>query len=314
MKVVFLGTPEIAVPALEFFINKEDIEILAVITQPDKPAGRGQKLTAPPVKVLAEKHEIKVYQPISIKKDLDLIRTLKELKPDFFITIAFGQILSQEVLNIPRLGTINMHASLLPKYRGANPIQWVIINGDKVTGITTMLTDIGVDTGAILLKKEIEITENMDAVELAGIIAKTGPQLLYDTIIGLVNKTVTPIPQNNVEATHAPKLRKEDGKINWNESTQAIHNKVRGMIPWPSCYTSFKDAPIKILKTEILNNKEKMNTQSIGEITGIINNGIGVITGNGTVIVKTLQPSGKKAMDAAIWYNGARIQKGDKFI
>ncbi|MDD3014668.1 MAG: methionyl-tRNA formyltransferase [Candidatus Gastranaerophilales bacterium] len=313
MKIVFLGTPEIAVPSLEFFINKEDIELSAVVTQPDKPAGRGQKLTSPPVKILAEKQGIKVYQPDSIRKDQDLINILKELKPDLFITIAFGQILSQEILDIPKLGTVNMHASLLPKYRGANPIQQAIINGDKVTGITTMLTDIGIDTGAILLKKEINITENMDAIELAEVISKEAGPLLYKTIIGLKNKTITPVPQNHQESTHAPKLKKEDGKINWNVSAHTIHNKVRGMLPWPSCYTTFKDAPVKILKTEILKNKENMNMQGIGEIIGIINNGIGVITGNGIIIVKTLQPSGKKAMDATIWYHGARIQKDDKF-
>jgi len=313
MKIVFLGTPEIAVPALEYFINKKDIEVLAVVTQPDRPSGRGQKLTAPPVKLLAEKHEIKVYQPKSIRKDHELIKILKDLNPDVFITIAFGQILSQEILDIPKLGTINMHASLLPKYRGANPIQCAIIKGDKVTGITTMLTDIGIDTGAILLKKEIEIPENMDSVELAEIIANVCPDLLYETIIGLANKTIIPVPQNNAEATHAPKLKKEDGKINWNESAQTIHNKVRGMLPWPSCYTSFKDTPIKILKAEIINNKEKINNQSIGEIIGIIENGIGVITGNGIILVKTIQPAGKKAMDAAVWYNGARVKQGDKF-
>jgi methionyl-tRNA formyltransferase len=369
MKLVFLGTPEIAVPSLEFFINKEDIEVLAVVTQPDKPAGRGHKLTAPPVKVIAEQFGIKVYQPIFIRKDLELISILKELKPDFFITVAFGQILSQEILDIPKIGTINMHASLLPKYRGANPIQWAIINGDKVTGITTMLTDIGVDTGPMLLKKEIEITENMNAVELAEIISKTGPQLLYDSMTGLVNKTVIPIPQNHEEATHAPKLKKEDGKINWQDSALNIHNKVRGMKPFPGTYTFYKDDQIKILETaietrmqkksifsaslqiqlrpgppldqgcawtspfqgrerknpkfcknlnfsvpSIPNNKENIEKGEIGEILGIIDNNIRVLTGNGILLVKKLQPLCKKPVEGGCWCNGVRIQKRDKFI
>lgn len=316
MKIVFLGTPEIAVPSLEFFIKKEDIEVLAVVTQPDKPAGRGHKLVAPPVKVLAEKFGIKVYQPKSIRKDTELISILKELKPDFFITVAFGQILSQEVLDIPKIGTINMHASLLPKYRGANPIQWPIINGDKVTGITTMLTDIGVDTGDILIKKEIEITEDMDATELYEIISKAGPQILYDSMIGLVNKTVTPVPQNHEEATHARKIKKEDGRINWQNSAVKIHNQVRGMKPFPGTYTYFKDDLIKILDTAVEPTKDKeiVKSDNYGEILDRIDNNIRVQTGEDILIVKLLQPTCKKPVGAGCWCNGARIQKGDKFI
>jgi methionyl-tRNA formyltransferase len=313
MRIIFLGTPEIAVPSLNFFINKDDIEVLAVVTQPDRPSGRGHKLTASPVKVLAEEHGIKVYQPKSIKNDKDLIAVLKELKPDFFITAAFGQILSQEILDIPKHGTVNMHASLLPKYRGANPIQWAIINGEKVTGITTMLTDIGVDTGDMLLKKEIEITDTMTSIDLAEIISKEAPAILYETLIGLVNGTITPIPQNHNEATHAPKLSKCDGKINWNEPCEVIHNKVRGMKPFPGSFTCFKDDIVKIIETapDTEDNKIKMN--NIGEILGIINNGIRVTTGEGIIIVKKLQPTCKKPVDAGCWCNGIRIQQGDKF-
>jgi len=314
MKIIFLGTPEIAVPSLEFLINKEDIDIAAVITQPDRPAGRGHKLTPPPVKVLAERYGIKIYQPVSIRKDVELINLLKELKPDYFITVAFGQILSQEVLDIPKFGTINLHASLLPKYRGANPIQWAIINGEKVTGITTMLTDIGVDTGAMLIKKEIKIPENVTAPELSKIISQTGAQMLYESMIGFANKTITPVSQNNEEATHAPKLKKDDGRINWQDSAINIHNKVRGMKPFPGTYTFFGQDQVKILETEIQNNKENIENKNYGEILGIINNGIEVLTGKGTLIIKKLQPACKKPVCADCWCNGARIQKGDRFI
>ncbi len=314
MKIIYLGTPEIAVPSLEYFIMKDDVEVQAVITQPDKPAGRGHKVVPPPVKIMAKTKAIPVFQPKLIRKDEALINHLKELKPDAFIMVAFGQILSKELLDIPRLGTINLHSSLLPKYRGPNPIQWAIINGDKVTGITTMLSDVGVDTGPMLLKKEIEITENMDACELSDIMAHIGPEMLYQSMISLDNGTIIPVPQNDTEATYAPKLSKEDGKINWSESAETIHNKVRGMKPWPSTCTSFKEVVIKIIETQFdKENKEKVNPEDFGKIIGIINSGIGVITGNGTVIIRKLQPAGKKAIDAACWYNGARIQKGDKF-
>ncbi|EKE04553.1 MAG: hypothetical protein ACD_20C00051G0019 [uncultured bacterium] len=314
MKIVYLGTPEIAVPSLEYFIKRDDVEVLAVITQPDRPAGRGHKVIPPPVKIMAETNAIPVFQPRLIRKDEELINRLRQLKPDAFIMVAFGQILSKELLDIPRLGTINLHSSLLPKYRGANPIQWAIINGDKVTGITTMMSDVGVDTGPMLLKKEIEIPENMDACELSDIMAHIGPQMLYESMIRLDNGTVTPIPQNDAEATYASKLNKEDGKINWDESAEIIHNKVRGMKPWPATTTNFKECMIKIIETELeKDNKEKVNTENFGLIVGIIDSGIKVITGDGAIIIKKLQPAGKKVIDASCWYNGARVQKGDRF-
>ncbi|MEI7474188.1 MAG: methionyl-tRNA formyltransferase [bacterium] len=311
MKLVFFGTPEIAVPSLKCLIEKEDIDVVAVITQPDKPSGRGQKLTKSPVKIVAEENCITVYQPKLIRKDSDLLDILRELKPDIFITVAFGQILSQEVLDIPRLGTINLHASLLPKYRGANPIQWPIINGDKITGVTTMLTDIGVDTGDILLKEDIIITDEMTSEELYYKIAELGPDLLYKTVTGLNKGEITPIKQNNDESTHAPKLKKEDGKIDWAMSVRAIHNKIRGMQPWPSTYCEYKENIIKIIKSEIY--EENINNSEVGLIKAIINNGVVVSALEGDILIQQLQPQGKKAMDASSWANGARLQVGDKF-
>lgn len=314
MKIVYLGTPEIAVKPLEYLIAKDDIEVLAVITQPDKPAGRGKKVLPPPVKECAEKHNINVFQPRLIRKDENLISHLKELKPDAFITVAFGQILSKELLDIPRLGTINLHASLLPKYRGPNPIQWAVINGDCTTGITTMLSDEGIDTGPMLIKKEIELTDNMDAAQLAEIISEIGGEYLYESLTKLDKNEIIPEKQDDSIATYAPKLKKEDSRINWQESAQIIHNKVRGMKPWPGTSTTFNDYQIKITETEVLKDKININTKIAGEITGIINGGIAVSTGEGLILVKKLQPSGKKVMDAASWYNGARVQQGEKFL
>lgn len=313
MKIIFLGTPEIAVPSLEFFIKNDNYQVLGVITQPDRPCGRGHKSACSPVKTVAEKNNIQVFQPNTIRKEPHLIERIRQMQPDFLITVAFGQILSQEILDIPKYGTINMHASLLPKYRGANPIQWAIINGDKITGITTMLTDIGVDTGAMLLKKEIKITQDMTSCELAEIIAKEAPVILDETLVGIVNGSIKPIPQNDNEATHAPKLTKLDGKINWDEPPEVIHNKVRGMKPFPASYTLFRDDIVKIIETEIDVEYNTDSNKINGEILGIINNAIRVKTEKGTIIVKKLQPTCKKPVEAGCWCNGIRIQQGDKF-
>lgn len=316
MKVVFLGTPQIAVPSLEYLINKSDIEILAVVTQPDKPAGRGKCLTCSFVKQAAESVGIPVFCPKSIRKDEELIQKLKDLEPDFFITFAFGQILSQEVIDIPKFGTINLHASLLPKYRGANPIQAPIINGDKVTGVTTMLTEIGIDTGAIVIAKEIEITENMDSCELTKIIADISPDVIYRSIKGLYDGTITPVVQNHEEATHAPKVTKDDGILDWSESAINIHNKVRGYKPWPSAFAYVNGVCVKITETRLNKieiDKEKINFENYGEIIGKIKTGINVLTGDGVITVTKVQPACKKEMPALSWYNGARLPEGTKF-
>ena len=311
MKIIFFGTPQIAVLSLEYLIKTSDIEVIAVITQPDKPCGRGKCVSSSPIKLVALENNIPVYQPTSIRKDAELIKTLKELEPDFFITFAFGQILSQEVLDLPKFGTINLHASLLPKYRGANPVQAPIINGDNFTGITTMLTEIGVDTGPIVLQKVIEITENMDAVELTEIISRLSPDLIYESIVGLYNEKIKTVSQKDEEATHAPKVIKDDGIINWSESAVQIHNKVRGLKPWPSCFTYINKTCIKVTETRLC--EEKITEGNFGEIVGKTGNGINVITGAGIVTITKVQPACKKEMAALSWYNGARIEKGACF-
>lgn len=310
MKVVFLGTPQIAVPSLNHLLQKKDIDIVAVVTQPDRPAGRGKQLQKSPIKLIAEENNINIYQPKSIKKDEDLIEILKELKPDFFITFAFGQILSQEVLDIPKFGTVNLHASLLPEYRGANPIQRVIVEGKELTGVTTMLTDIGVDTGDILLKEDIEITPDMNSLELAEIISKISPEILYKTIKGYADGSIKRIEQEHDLATHAAKFQKEDGVIDWNDTALNIHNKVRGMYPWPSAYTNINGMPIKIIQTSVC---ELKSNKKPGEIAEVNKKGIIVSTFDGDILIKKLQPQGKKEMDAYAWANGARIVPGGCF-
>jgi methionyl-tRNA formyltransferase len=311
MKVIFFGTPQIAVPSLEYLVRQADVVVLAVVTQPDKPVGRGQKLCSTPVCSVARGHDIPVYQPESIRKDVELIKTLKELEPDFFVTFAFGQILSQEVLAIPKYGCVNLHASLLPKYRGANPIQAPILNGDKKTGITTMLTELRLDAGPIVMQREIEITENMTAPELAEIISKTSPELVYRSLKGLYDGTITPSAQNEEEVTFAPKVKKEDGNVDWSQSPEKIHNMVRGLKPWPQTVTSFRGVCLKISETRLCADDGIKGKP--GEILGKADNGVKVAAGGGSIIVTRIQPACKGEQDAAAWYNGARIQKGDGF-
>ncbi len=237
MKIVFMGTPDFAVPSLEALIEKYGVE--AVFTQPDRPKGRGKKMAFSAVKEVAVKHDIKVFQPEKLKDDREAIEYLKELNPDFIIVVAFGQILTKEVLDIPRFGCINLHASLLPMYRGAAPLNWVIINGEKKSGNTTMLMDVGLDTGDMLLKDEVEITENMTAGELHDILMVRGGNLLIETIEGIVNGSLKGIKQEG-ETCYAKMLSKNTGKISWNNSALDIHNLIRGLNPWPIAHTTYK--------------------------------------------------------------------------
>ncbi|MDD3149507.1 MAG: methionyl-tRNA formyltransferase [Candidatus Gastranaerophilales bacterium] len=312
IKVIFLGTPEIAVKSLDYLLNQNDIEVQAVVTQPDKPAGRGHKLTSSPIKLLAQQNNIKFLQPSKIRNDEKVLEILKNLKPDIFITFAFGQILSQEVLDIPKYGTINLHASLLPNYRGANPIQWPIINGDKFTGISAMITVLELDAGPVLLTEKIDIAENMNSSELSDVISEKSPKLIYKSIIGLINGEIKPTPQDDSMATVARKIKKEDGKINWTKSSVEIHNLIRGTHPWPLAYCSFNDIIIKIIESRIDYEDEK-TYNNIGEIVEISKIGLKVATGKGSLFVTKLQPQGKSVMDAKSWANGARIQIGNKF-
>lgn len=313
LKVVFFGTPQIAVNSIMKLLNFADIHFVGVVTQPDRPAGRGNKIVEPPVKECAIKNGIPVFQTESIRKDTELIQKLRDLNPDFFITFAFGQILSQEVLDIPKVATINLHASLLPKYRGANPIQRAIYSGDKVTGITTMLTVLGLDAGDICLTERIEITENMTSVELAEIISEKSPYLLYKTLKGLSSGALIPQSQDQNLVTFANKFKKEDGLIDWNRKAIEIHNQIRAFVDWPCAFTTYEDKIIKVLESRIPENSLSTDCLKPGQIISVSKEGIEVKTVDSSVLITKVKPENKAQMDAYDWSNGVKAKVSSCF-
>ena len=308
MKIVFMGTPDFAVPSLEALIEKYGVE--AVFTQPDRPKGRGKKMAFSAVKEVAVKHDIKVFQPEKLKDDRDAIEYLKDLKPDFIIVVAFGQILTKEVLDIPKYGCINLHASLLPMYRGAAPLNWVVINGEKKSGNTTMLMDVGLDTGDMLLKDEVEITENMTAGELHDILMVRGGDLLIKTIEGVANGTIKGIKQEG-ETCYAKMLSKNTGKISWNNSALDIHNLIRGLNPWPIAHTTYKDENMKIYESEVL--AENSNKEP-GTILSVNKTGMKVSCSEGVLLVKKVQFPNGKPLTIEQYINGKEIEIGCKLV
>lgn len=309
INVVFMGTPQIAVNTLLNLIETKEFNILGVVTPPDKPQGRKMILTPPPVKVAALNNNIKVFQTKSIRKDEELITKLKDLKPDFFVTFAFGQILSQAVLDIPKFGTVNVHASLLPKLRGANPIQHSIVNGDKITGITTMLTSLGMDEGDICLKEEIEISDNMTDIELREKISQIAPNILKETLYGLFDKKLISVKQNNDEATYAGKFQKQEGLIDFNDSAANIHNKIRGLLSWPTCYFEFRGKKIKVLSSEVADYETEA---PFGTVQKAEKDGIVIGTKRGLIKIKEVQPESKNKMSAHAWNNSVQLKTGEK--
>ncbi len=305
-----MATPDIAVKSLEELYKNEEINLLAVVTQPDRPKGRGNKLTPPPVKVFASENNIPCFQTEKISKDGDLLKKLKDLSPDFFVTFAFGQILSQEVLDIPKFATVNLHASLLPKYRGANPIQRCIYNGDKKTGITTMLTVLALDAGDICETKEIDIDENMTDVELKQIICDKAPKLICSTLNGLYSKTLKPQKQDENGVTIAKKFTKEDGLIDWSRSAECIHNQVRSMVDFPCAFTMCNGKLLKIIETRLTNHSD--NSKKASTVLNVTKDGIEVCTGNGCVLITKVKPESKNVMNAYDFANGAKIKKDMK--
>ena len=304
-----MGTPDIAVKSLEELNKNQDFEVLAVVTQPDRPKGRGNKLTPPPVKVCAIENNIQCFQTEKISKDIDLIEKLKALKPDFTVTFAFGQILSQEVIDIAKFATVNLHASLLPEYRGANPIQRCIYNGDCKTGITTMLTVLELDAGDICETKEINIPENMTNIELKNQISELSPSLLNSTLKGLYNRTLIPKKQGSEGITIAKKFIKQDGLIDWNNSAVNIHNQVRSMVDFPTAYTFINGKLLKIIETRLT--KTESNTLA-GEILSVKKEGIEINTGNGVLLITKVKPESKGIMSAFDFANGLRLKQGIK--
>lgn len=303
INIVFFGTPAIALKSLEYLYNSDKINVLAVVTQPDKPAGRGHKIQMSVIKQFALEHNLPVFQPKSIRKEPEIQEELKKLNPDFFVTFAFGQILSQDVLDIPKYETINLHASLLPRYRGANPIQRAIINGDKETGICTMITELGLDCGDVCMREKIEIPNDMTCVDLFEKISDISPALLEKTLVGLVEKTIIPEKQCETGVCMANKLTKEETKIDWTKPAEEIHNLVRGIYKFPSAYFMHNDKVVKVLETRVIE-----GNGACGEFVKVTKEGIEVGCGKDCLLLIKIKPEGKGEMFAKDWANGLHIK------
>jgi methionyl-tRNA formyltransferase len=302
MRIVFMGTPEFAVPSLKALIESGD-EVVAVVTQPDKPKGRGLEVTPPPVKTLAQKHGIPVLQPQKIKTE-EFLKQLEELKPDIICVVAYGKILPKGILELPKYGCINVHASLLPKYRGAAPINWAIIRGEKVTGITTMKMDEGMDTGDILLQREVPIEDEDTAETLSHKLSLTGAEVLIETLNLLKEGKLKPIPQNHSQATYAPMLKKEDGEIDWGKTAEEIRNLVRGTLPWPGAYTFLDNKILKVYKVRVVEGQGKP-----GEVIKSDKETLRVATGENALDILELQIEGGKRLDTATFLRGRKIRE-----
>jgi len=298
MRVVFMGTPDFSVPALENIAKR--YEVVAVVTQQDRPKGRGHKMQYTPVKEKAIELEIPVYQPKRVK-DPEFVDILKTLKPDVIVVIAFGQILSKEILEIPKYGCINVHASLLPKYRGAAPIQWAVINGDKKSGVTTMYMAEGLDTGDIIDTSEIVLDEKETGGSLFDKLADLGGKLILNTLDKLETGTATRTRQDDARSTYAGKITKELGKIDFTKSAAEIERLIRGLNPWPSAFTYMDDKMLKIWNADVL---EETVEEDPGTITEVNKKFIKVATGEGYLLLKEIQLEGKKRMNVTSFLNG----------
>ncbi|GAB5047526.1 methionyl-tRNA formyltransferase [Thermodesulfovibrio sp. TK110] len=299
--IIFFGTPEFAVPTLKALVSKKE-KIVLVVTQPDKPKGRGKIIQPCEIKKIALEFGLNLAQPEKLR-DESFIKKLKELNPEFGVVVAYGKILPKEILEIPKYGCINLHASLLPKYRGAAPVQWALIKGEKITGVTTMLIDEGVDTGPVLLQREVPIEDEDNAQTLAHKLSTVGAELIIETIEKMRKKEIKPEPQKG-EPSYAPQLRKEDGKIKWNLSAREIFNLIRGTYPWPCAYSFLKNERLKIIKAEVLE-----GVAPAGSVVKAKNELI-VGTGNGLLRILLIQPEGKKVMTAKEFLSGRKINEG----
>lgn len=305
MRLVFMGTPDFAASALEALLKSED-SVVGVVTQPDRPKGRGQILTPSPVKLLAQRVQIPLLQPAKMK-DPDFSQALAEWRPDLIAVAAFGRILPPAILSLPPRGCINVHGSLLPKYRGAGPIQWAIINGETETGITTMLMDEGMDTGSMLLQAAISITPDDTAGTLSPRLAELGGTLLVETIARLKAGTLLPRPQDSSQATLAPLLKKEDGLIDWDLPATALANRVRGLSPWPGAYTNVGGDRWTIWRAGALPGPA---TKAPGTVVATTHEAIHVATGEGLLAVMELQPANSRRMAAAQYLAGHPVAVG----
>ena len=309
MKLVLCGTPQFAVPTLERLAATAGFEIQLVVTQPDRPQGRGMELTAPPVKQSAVRLGLPVIQPDKIKKNEEFQAQLRALNPDAIIVVGYGRIIPPWMLTLPRYGNINVHASILPKYRGAAPIQWAIASGEKVTGITTMHLNEGLDTGDILLQAKMEMEAEDTSVTLAPKLADLGANLLVETLWGLELNRIVAQPQDHSQATLAPILTKEDGLVNFNRTAQEIHNRLRGFQPWPGAYTRFREKNLKLIEARQVSAGGEGNP---GELH-VKGDQLLVSCGSGSRLqLLQLQPEGKKSMQAREFINGYRPTPGER--
>ncbi len=308
MRVIFMGTPDFAVETLEEIIAAGH-EVVLVVSQPDKAVGRSKALKYTPVKACAIEHGIEVYQPERIR-DTECVEHLKGYQPDIIIVEAFGQIIPKVILDMPKYGCINVHASLLPKYRGAAPIQWAVINGDKVTGVTTMRMDEGLDTGDMILKEEIELAEDETGGSLFDRLSTTGATLCVKTMEAIENGTAVYTPQDSSLATHTAKIHKELGSIDWTKPAKEIECLIRGLDPWPSAYTRLGDKTLKIWKAKVLDENTKAAPGCLAKVT---KNTIWVQTGEGVLSLLEVQLEGKKRMTTESFLNGYTVEEGTYF-
>ena len=310
MKIVFMGTPDFAVGTLEALIEAGH-EVVLAVTQPDKPKGRGKEMQYTPVKECALKHDIPVFQPRRVREE-ECIEELRKYNADIMVVVAFGQILPKEILEMCTYGCVNVHASLLPKYRGSAPIQWAIIDGEEVTGVTTMQMDEGLDTGDMLLKTEVTIEPKETGGSLFDKLADAGAKLCVETLEALQNKTVTPIPQGETTTAYAKMLDKQLGNIDWNKTAVQIERLIRGLTPWPSAYTNWNDKVMKIWDAEVSAIDIETEDAKPGTIVKVEKDAFYVQTGEGLLKVCELQIPGKKRMDAGAFLRGYQVKVGEK--
>ncbi|HIJ87651.1 MAG TPA: methionyl-tRNA formyltransferase [Desulfuromonadales bacterium] len=302
-RTIFMGTPEFACPTLQMLIERGE-QIVAVVTQPDRPKGRGQKLMPPPVKELAEKNGIPVYQPLKVRNS-EFVEVIRELKPDVIVVVAFGQILPKVLLEIPPYGCINVHASLLPRYRGAAPLNWCLMNGETETGVTTMLMDVGLDTGDMLLARKTALDENEDISSLHDRMATMGAELLAETLDRRAAGDLVPQPQNDADSCYASMLKKEDGIINWHADARSIHNQVRSLAVWPVASTTIGGQVLKIYRTRIGSGSGEPGTV-LQAAKGLLE----VACQSGSIFLQEVQLSGKKRLDCTSFLSGFPLSAG----
>jgi len=315
MRLVFLGTPEFAVPSLQALLSaRGDIQYdtRAVITQPDRPAGRGLRLTPPPVKVLAQEAGIPVFQPQRLRREPQIFEMLRQVDPELIVVVAFGQILPADFFNYPRYGTLNVHGSLLPKYRGAAPIAHAVLNGETESGTTIMKIDEGMDTGAILSQRAVAIDDNMTTGELEVVLAKQGAELLLDTIPQYVSGALVPYAQDDCLASYAPRIGKEQAVVDWARPAVTLHNQIRAFNPWPVALSTLRGQPVKIWRSTVASPAGPVTKP--GQVLSIDRQGIAVQCGDSTSLLLTeLQLAGRnrnRAFDAA---NGLQLKVGERF-